>query len=121
MLTILVSLRLEEEGEWACRCSSLHVRAQVVLFKWVEHVQGFWTPLRLIAEVVVVALVAEEEMLVTPERRGELRGRDNCADEFFFTTETLWLVHGVDKVQDGASLDHLQSVEDVHCVVFVVV
>ena len=121
MFAILVSLRLEEEGEWACRCSSLHVRAQVVLFKCVQHVQGFWTPLRLVAEVVVVALVAEEKVLVTPERCGELRGRDNCADELFFTTETFWLVHSVDEVQDGASLDHFQSVEDVHRVVFVVV
>ena len=83
--------------------------------------EGLVAPLGLVAEVVVVALVAEEKVLVTPERRGQLRSCDDCTDELLFTPEALWHVHGVDKVQHGALLDHLKSVEDAHFVILIVV
>jgi len=62
-------------------------------------------PLRAQAEIIVVPLVAEKEVLVAPERGAQLRLEHDLRDQLLLASEACWGVHGVDLVQDFTCLD----------------
>ena len=59
---------LEKEGEWACRGASLAEGLKLVLLFILEMHRSEFDPLWVVAEVVVVFLMAEEHVLITPHR-----------------------------------------------------
>ena len=83
----------------------------VVIF---EQVDGMRAPFRLVAEVVVVALVPEEHEFVGPKRCLQLRGQHDLPDKLLLASQRIRLILGQDVVKECSSLDFGQSIEDFH-------
>ena len=61
------SISIEEEGKWACRSALRLDGAKKVLLTLFKMNRCVLNPLWVVAEVVVVSLMAEEHVTVAPE------------------------------------------------------
>lgn len=77
----------------------------------------FWAP----SEVVIVSLVPEVHLLVSPQRSHQLSSNHNFTNELLFTAKASWFVKGPDLVEHSAALNVLQTIENADLIELVIV
>lgn len=70
-------------------------------------------PLRMEDEVVVVSLMAEEKMLITPVRGSELCVKDQLGDKLLRAAKLSWLILSIDVVKDRTDRNRGQIIHEV--------